>query len=172
MKRGGDSKFMQSVNSEVSSIRCQVSGGEGITLRRVAGVEDLRRLNAARRAAGEEPAIAPTHVFEKAGSSGTPQIIAYASLGAIPVLAGWVDASIPQPEAIECMRRMVDEAREIGLRLVVVPVTDDCRFLPDMEAMGFQKNKRVTNFIGLLRGSAERPAVEPSTRNSQPSTFK
>lgn len=127
-----------------------------ITMRRIGGADDIARLHVARRAAGLPPPLAATHIFELRGSGPAvgllgSTVIGYGSLAAEPIMTGWLQADVSQADALACMKSLETEAREMGLRYVVVPCTDDCRWLAEMEAMGYRAAARVTNYLKVLR---------------------
>lgn len=119
------------------------------TLLRPIGDEvDRIMIDGARGLAGLQPSFQATHIFERG-----PDVVGYASLNNIPILTGWLhDQQVPQVEAIGCIAKLEEAARKQGLRFLVMPCTDDCRFLPDMKRMGYRINNRVTLFIKPLRG--------------------
>ena len=115
--------------------------------------EDLSIAAAARKQL--HGAHAPTHVYERDG-----ELVGYASLGAIPLLTGWLDhEKVSSAEGRECVARIEAIAADFGMRIICMPTTNDCRFKDDMGPMGYRhaENATVTMWFKKL----ERPSNYP-----------
>lgn len=114
-------------------------------LRTISSPEEVHAVTQAAHAAGNS-CIAPTHIIERDG-----QAVGYASLAAVPILTGWLhEEHISQPEGHRIIAELEAEARRQGLPFLCFPCTDDCRFKPDMTALGYRKSKTVTFYLKPL----------------------
>ncbi len=94
--------------------------------------------------------FAPTHIYEKE-SNGKTHCVGYASVNAIPMLTGWLsEETVSQEEGKAAIADLEKIALAQGCKFLLMPCTADCRFIEDMEKMGYRRGRRVTLFVKNL----------------------
>lgn len=120
---------------------------QNLTLREIKEDKDILALHIVRIEARLPNALAPTHLFERDG-----QVVGYASVAAIPILMGWLhDDRITSAEARACFEAAERQAAEQGYKYLVMPCTDDCRFIKEARQMGWRPLKKATMFLKFLK---------------------
>ena len=116
-----------------------------MTLRKIKSLAEAPGLREAARFE-KHGVLAPSHVVERDG-----RLVGYASLNRLPLLTGWLsDEEVSQAEGREIIAQLEAEARAAGLTELFFPCTPDCRFLPDMAAMGYHRAGPVTLYLKPL----------------------
>ncbi len=131
-----------------------------LTLRKVASEADATAISRAARAAGHQT-IMPTHIVTKElppvdllgeGVGIRRECVGYASLNAMPILTGWLDAEkVSDRDADAIVDQLSEEARLAGLQWLAMPVTEDCRFRHRMAQLGYrQVGRPLTLYLKVL----------------------
>jgi hypothetical protein len=94
--------------------------------------EDRTALLKVTVADGHKPML-PTHVWVREG-----KIVAYASIGIMAILGGWAHSSeMSDAEALAALALAEEHARLIGIKYVVMPCSEDCRYQPFLAEQGY-----------------------------------
>lgn len=116
---------------------------ERARLVRVNNDPDFAKAIAAAAAADAHKCIAPTHAMMKG-----EHIIGYLSLAGMPVVQAWFDSKNPHVlDSLKMIEHGETAMAEQGAHTYMVAVSEQSRFRPHMERLGFQPVMQTTLWI-------------------------